>query len=135
MTSQTDLDLRVTDFELGWLIGILEGEGTFIYSPKQTHRVTVSMGDEDTIDRVIDIMSRLINAYVAKGQIEPRRIEYSVMYTANISGERARTLMRHVVKHMSYRRRARIWQALNKYIRRPNLSLAELIEFIPKDVA
>lgn len=131
MGSQTDLDTRVTDFEVGWLIGILEGEGTFIYTPKQTHRVTISMADEDTINRVIDVMSRLLGGvYVAKGEIVPAKAEYSTMHTANISGERARTLMRYVVKHMSNRRRQRIWRALNKFVavRKVELNIAEMIK-------
>lgn len=132
MASQTDLDRRVTDFELGWLIGILEGEGTFIYNPKATHRVTVSMGDEDTINKVVDIMSRLIGDYVAKGELTPKKAEYSVMYTANVTGERARTLMKFVVKHMSNRRRTRIWQALNKFYPKGKLNVVELLSHIKR---
>lgn len=134
MASQLDLDpnRRVTDFELGWLIGILEGEGTFKYSRgKFTHGITVSMGDKDTILRVQDIMSRLLGARVALGEITPIKAEYSTMHTASVTGERARTLMRFVVKYMSYRRRQKIWQALNKFTPK-KIDLAEFMKSIGK---
>jgi hypothetical protein len=101
----------LSDFELGWLVGILEGEGHFgLYT---SHVVEVNMTDEDTICRIASMYERILGVSVDTMWI-PRKRGQEV-YSVRIYGERARTIMRLVVMHMSYRRRQKIWQCLNGY--------------------
>lgn len=113
MSSQTDLD----QFELGWLIGILEGEGYFGYE-RGTCRVIVGMSDEDTINRVALLFEKILGVDVNVIEEAQRqgRLDHAAMYRLNLTGQRARKIMRLVVRHMSFRRRQRIWQCLNGYV-------------------
>jgi len=112
----------LSDFELGWLVGLLEGEGHFgLYSSQV---IEVNMTDEDTIYKVVSIYERVLGVTVnvmfipkAKGQD---------VFCVRICGERARTIMRLVVSHMNYRRRQKIWQCLNGY-RQPKFDLVSLL--------
>lgn len=113
----------LSEFELGWLVGILEGEGYFGYE-RGTCRVIVGMTDEDTIHRVAGLLERVLNERVNIREEAPRpgRTEQQ-MYRISITGKKARQVMRHVVHHMSFRRRQKIWQALNGYTS-PNVKLS-----------
>jgi hypothetical protein len=99
--------------DVAWLIGILEGEGHFGY--QTTHRVIVEMTDEDTINRVANIIWSIVGGNRPNIGVHPvgKRGNYDRYYT-HVTGERARVLMRLVVPHMSERRRQQIWRALNK---------------------
>lgn len=110
MPSQLDL----CSFEFGWLIGILEGEGTFKYN-KATQSIAVGMKDEDTINRVASLFERILRKPINIREQMPAKDHHSLMFYVDLSGERARTMMRLVVRHMSYRRRQQIWRCLNKY--------------------
>lgn len=44
---------NISEFDLAWLIGILEGEGSFYANKKpQPPRVSVNMTDKDIIEKV-----------------------------------------------------------------------------------
>lgn len=103
---------ELSQFEAGWLIGILEGEGTFLMDNSQ--RVAVDMTDMDTIRRLAGLLSRLLDKPLDIQWIDNNR-GYSMVYRVSIHGENARTVMRLVVRYMSQRRRRRIWQCLNGY--------------------
>ena len=109
----------ITDFELGWLIGILEGEASFGYYG-HSQRVAVEMSDEDTITKLAVLFGRIIGSPVTIREFDrPHRVNsdnHSTMYRIQVTGNRARTIMRFVVSHMGTRRRARIWQSLNEYV-------------------
>jgi len=78
------------------------------------------MSDEDVIQKMAVIWYKVtgklppvdngrvsIDEQVAKGKKE--------VYTIEFYGNNARAIMRLIVRHMSYRRRQRIWQVLNGY--------------------
>lgn len=106
----------VSDFDFGWLVGVLEGEAYFGFNSK-TYRVDISMVDEDTICRCAKIMGELVGESLVVTSKMPSG-DRQELYNIVITGARAKRLMLIVVKYMRYRRRAQIWQALNKYNRK-----------------
>ena len=119
---------NLSQFELGWLVGILEGEGYFAYQGSSgTHRVCVNMTDEDTINQLAALYERILGCGVKvwhKEHPNPNNQDY---YMVEIYGERARIIMRLVVRHMSFRRRQRIWQSLNNY-KPEKINLVKLLD-------
>ena len=122
--------MSLSDYELGWLVGILEGEGSFALQ-NRTQNVTVEMCDEDTINRVAVLFERLTGTPIEIREVAPAKSHWSYSYKVVVYGENARTIMLYVVRHMMFRRRKRIWQSLNRYkpkkiklnLVRPNLKV------------
>lgn len=112
----------LSDFELGWLVGILEGEGSFGLHNSQV--IEVNMTDEDTIYKVASIYERVLGIAVNVTEIQKSRGKD--VYCVRIYGERARIIMRLVVTHMSYRRRQIIWQCLNGF-KPPKVDLIKIL--------
>jgi len=110
----------LSDFELGWLAGILEGEGCFDLSTNRTPRVRVSMTDEDIVLRVSILFTRITGCYhqvfvhTPKGQGE-RRKAHQQAYTVAAYGSNAVKVIKKTVKYMGARRRQRMWQTVNRY--------------------
>jgi len=50
--------MSLSQFDLAWLVGILEGEGSFRFT-NRTQRVTVNMTDEDIIYKIADIFQKI----------------------------------------------------------------------------
>lgn len=105
----------ISDYDLGWLVGLLEGEAHFGYY-SQTQRVVLRMTDEDTVLKCASLFEQITGQTCnvveeMKGHIENHQHTFLIL----IYGERARTIMELVVKRMSFRRRKKIHQALNKY--------------------
>lgn len=112
---------RVTDFELGWLVALLEGEGCFSYERSQ--RIQMVSTDEDVIVTYTSIIQKItgkeINIrYTPRGRDKPQ-------YNSSIHGTNARVVMHLIVEHMHSRRRAKIWQVLNGFKDTKKMTLAE----------
>lgn len=45
---------KMTDFQLGWLVGIVEGEGSIMWTGKHQPIVKIAMTDLDVLERVRD---------------------------------------------------------------------------------
>ena len=96
--------IRLSRLDLGWLVGILEGEGCFHiptgnrYSP----RVSVRMCDKDIVERA----HRLTGA--TSSVVRVTRTPRKPAYDLNVTGPRAVALMRIVLPHMGKRRGAKI---------------------------
>lgn len=108
--------MELTQFEVGWLTGLLEGEGHFRYTTK-TQRITLNSTDEDVIYRAAALFDRVTgkacNITVKDmGKYNPNAKE---QYYIQLYGESARLIMRLVLPHLCYRRRQRVWQCLNCY--------------------
>jgi len=101
--------------DIAWLVGILEGEGTFGYYAR-TQRMRINMVDGDVIGRVADIVGHIIGArppiHMAQRENKSNRQE---QYSVTLSGGSARTIMEIIVPYMSERRRQQIWRSLNRY--------------------
>lgn len=102
---------ELSHFELGWLVGILEGEGHFGLYTSQV--IEVNMTDEDTIYKVAGLFEKILESSV--NVIEIYKPNGRDVFCARIYGERARKVMKLVVPYMSYRRRQMIWRCLNKF--------------------
>jgi len=105
---------ELSGFELGWLVGILEGEAYFGYC-SQTQIIQVQMCDEDVVNKVAALFERITNSSIRVTEYD-RGGTAQIAYKVHVSGERARAIMRLVVRHMNYRRRQKIWQALNGFV-------------------
>jgi hypothetical protein len=73
------------------------------------------MTDEDIMNRVALLFEKIAGKEFevrTKGRSDEK---YYPAYSVEASGESARKIMRTIVRHMGYRRRRRIWQALNGY--------------------
>jgi hypothetical protein len=113
---QLDISLGpISDLEIGWLVGLLEGEGNFRYDGK-TQRIQLKTTDEDIIYKYVDLIKRLtrqelhINRYA-----DMKNRNYKEYYQSVIMGNKARAIMKLVVCYMGKRRRQQIWQALNEF--------------------
>jgi hypothetical protein len=98
--------------EFYWLVGLLEGEGSFMKPPPSSPnapRISINMTDEDVIARVAVIFKRKYQF------IKSRNINHKDSYRVTLSGKRAIEFMiacRHI---MSKRRQRQIDEALSKY--------------------
>src|SRR6267378_435985 len=107
--------MMLTQFELGWLAGLLEGEGNFGYY-SGTQCVNLRMVDEDSMHRAAIVLTELIGTKVVVRAIEPNYgTTRQTVYYLQLYGERARIAMRALVPFMSKRRRQQIWRGLNAY--------------------
>lgn len=106
---------KPTDFELGWLIGLLEGEGHFSYAG--TQQLVVGMTDEDTIHKLKNLCEKVLKLDKPIHLITTHtgRNQDLTMFSIRLYGAKARAIMRLIVRYMSNRRRVAIWQALNKF--------------------
>lgn len=97
----------MTEIELAWLAGLLEGEGCFSYrADRGVPTVEVKMVDLDVINRVAVLVRRKVTP------IPARREGWQVQYRVKIHGEPARELMRALLPYMGERRTARITELL-----------------------
>lgn len=124
----------LSDYEMGWLVGILEGEGHFGIlrsSVGQTQRVAVKMCDEDVVNRVAVFFERLTgNTFDVRLKIDKQHPDWSDQYEIYAGGENARTIMKAVVKYMGVRRRRKIYQSLNGHVQKKvkvNIDISKLI--------
>lgn len=101
----------MTDAELHWLAGLLEGEGCFTpwVSPttkKATARLSISMVDEDVISRVAVLLNR---TYYKKTRSADREQQ---QYRVEIKGKKAVEIMEILLPLMGQRRQARMRQTI-----------------------
>ena len=93
-----------------WLVGLLEGEGSFIKGPPSrpySPIVQIQMTDRDVIARAAELMGTYVYhcKYKAKAH-------HKTTYRAFLIGERAVQLMRRIQPHMGERRQQQIEAAL-----------------------
>lgn len=105
----------MNDFDLGWLVGLLEGEGCFMWHPAGRLKIQVSMGDRDVVERAAALMALdgAPNAVYAEPP-RPGREHHSTMYRTHIRGRRARELGRLLLPHLGERRRERLAELLGR---------------------
>jgi hypothetical protein len=106
---------ELSDFDRGWVVGILEGEGSFVKtdrSSKGAVRLQCKMTDFDTMQRLADLLgANLLGPYANNCETvsgEPRK----PFWAMQISGKRSHSLIRHIAPFLSERRRARIIELL-----------------------
>ena len=100
----------MTTLELGWLVGILEGEGCFFYERSQA--IAMMSTDIDVMETYIGIVTKIIGVEPSM-QCQQMPDNKKDRFYSKIHGENARKILHVIVPHMHFRRRARIWQLLN----------------------
>lgn len=98
----------MTEIELAWLAGLLEGEGWFGIdrTGKGRPAIKVNMTDQDVIERVADLLGGI------KVGIQPAQGNWKTQYVVRLKGERAASLMRTLQPLMGARRAERIREVL-----------------------
>lgn len=100
---------RIDSNDFHWLVGILEGEGTFGVAPPSAPGipfVRVCMTDRDVVDRVAGLWGR------AMITLPPKRDGHKVAYATAIKGSPSVVLMDLARPHMGRRRREQIDRAV-----------------------
>jgi hypothetical protein len=121
----------LSDLELGWLVGILEGEGCFTFDG--CPRIQIQMTDEDVIKRIAELFELIIGKTINIHERDTQHINKNrqVVHAIRVNGDSARMVMLTVVRHMGYRRRQRIWQCLNGYkVKHTNLKAADILQLV-----
>jgi len=99
---------RLTERELGWVAGLLEGEGSFDRTNRSKKaslrniRITCSMTDRDVLQR----LCRIVGAGTVRGPYANRNNK--PMYTVAIIGASAYDLMKQIEPEMGQRRATKI---------------------------
>ena len=100
-----------------WLVGILEGEGSFFpASPSQTQssvRLEFKMVDEDVMSRVATLLgTKLSGPTKAYSQNTPQATR---TWRIQIAGSKAVAIMHMIYAYMGQRRQAQIDKTLDRY--------------------
>jgi hypothetical protein len=102
----------ISDVDLHWLAGLLEGEGTFLAGPPSSPRcpaIQFWMTDRDVVERAAAMLDSGVMV------VAPRRAHWKVAYAVRLRGPRAVVWMRRLRKLMGTRRRAQIDRAIASY--------------------
>ena len=110
------MDARMTENEIAWLAGLLEGEGSFGNYSKITKvdlRLQLAMGDIDVVKRAADIVGGSpIYTYDRKGQ-KGFRDHHKPQHKITLRGYKAARVMEAILPYMGERRSAKIIELLN----------------------
>ena len=101
------------DKDFFWLVGFLEGEGSFCHGPPScigSPSVSAATTDEDIIKKV----SLLFGRRYHKANVKEKSY-YKDAYNCYIRGRPAIELMKKLKDHMSARRRKRIEEIIERY--------------------
>ncbi len=104
----------MTDIDLGWLAGILEGEGSFMAGPPASPNRTILSAittDYDVAERVAAFLGTHTTSYRT-----PEQPHYKQAYVVRITGARARAWMDKLRPLMGARRQAAIDRAIQSFV-------------------
>lgn len=108
----------MTEIEIAWLAGLLEGEGNFEVVPARPHinrpievRVNLSMTDRDVVERV----AKLVEATSSIRKQGRNNNKHKPIYILSIKGYRAIRVMSSILPFMMSRRSARIQHAIEAW--------------------
>jgi hypothetical protein len=108
----------MTEAELAWLTGYLEGEGSFLCGTTKKGSRSISVFVKSTDEDVIRKVQSLTGAHVC-GPYQNTGLGKKVCWYLRLSGDRGATLMRGLLLHMGRRRAAQINDALAQWNARP----------------
>jgi|SRR5882672_4427614 len=117
----------MNELEIGWLAGLLEGEGYFAYG-KVTQIVTLEMCDDDIVNKAAILIAKITGNVPEVSCRKRKEKNRNYTYQFTLTGRNARATMKSLVRYMGYRRRAQIWQALNGYkTKKHEIDLLEML--------
>lgn len=99
-------------FDLGWAIGLLEGEGCFHSTNSPGVRIT--MTDEDALVKIAKILGGKVD-----GPYPPRTHQRKATWNWVVYGDPAIEIMRKIHPHMGIRRQSQIDKVLTWAASRP----------------
>ena len=102
----------ISERDLCWLAGLIEGEGTFLAGPPSAPRtpaIQVSMVDRDVVERAGSLLEGSVQV------VRSRRANWRTAYCVRIRGIRAVLWMRRLRPLMGTRRQKQIDRALAGY--------------------
>jgi len=100
---------KISDLDLMWLAGLLEGEGCFDNTSNGVPRIRLRMADPDVVDRAAMIVGLSIDKVK---ETSPRGVGKLVTYDIAIHGTPAIQLMQLLYLQMGGRRRDKITEIL-----------------------
>lgn len=103
---------NITEKEFYWLVGLLEGEGSFMKgSPSKPNnpKITIEMTDRDIVEKVAKIFNR------ACTPIKARKVKWKQTFSTKLTGKRAIDLMVEMKPFLSNRRQEQINNCINSY--------------------
>ncbi len=103
----------MTDLELAWLAGLLEGEGCFD-SHRNQPRIRLKMSDPDTIIRAATLMGAAWHPD-RRSHETAARTGHRPLYVTALTGVRAIALMTLLLPHLSARRTQRVTSILTAW--------------------
>jgi hypothetical protein len=104
---------QLTEFELGWLVGLIEGDGTLTFDGKNAV-VALKITDLDTAQRFARLLRTTVSGpYHYEGQ----QLGPKPYYMTKIAGKRAREFMASAAPHFSVRRQAQIIEIIGDQMR------------------
>lgn len=112
------MGIKLTELELAWLAGLLEGEGSFVPPPPSDPnrpRISIEMTDRDIVRRVATMFEL---AYVQSRRYETK-VNWKQSFCVILRGQRAVSLMKRLYPYMGERRKKRINEIISSYIEKP----------------
>ena len=106
----------MTKLQLIWLSGLLEGEGSFVYT--NTPQLAIQSTDKDIVERVCKLFGKntnIVNSY------DPNKYKHKLgvwrkrVYYIAVHGYRAAEIMRKIYRYMGKRRRIKIKEILDLF--------------------
>lgn len=122
---------KISEIELAWLAGLLEGEGSFCKAPPSESnrpRISLQMTDKDVVEKVAKMFGV---AYMY-----PRRhvgTTWKQCFQVVLRGKRAIELMKHLYPYMGERRKSRIDEVIASYTEKP-ADIAKLTNEAVRDI-
>lgn len=101
--------LNLSPLDLGWLAGLLEGEGSFTWRSGRTPKVGITMTDLDVLERV----QHLLGGHI--WEATPKEAHHKKAWIWYVHGSPAVAVMHLVAPHMGTRRSQRIASVLATY--------------------
>jgi hypothetical protein len=103
----------ITDLQVAWLAGLLEGEGSFMICDRtrsvSSPKIVVSMTDRDVIEHVANLFGRAVYTM-------PTRQGYKQQWRVQVDGFAAASWMARLRSFMGDRRTAKIDEVLGGYL-------------------
>lgn len=106
----------LTQREIGWVAGIVEGEGNIAITNDKTPVVAIKMCDKDVIEKLAKLfkMDRIVT-------IAPRDKNHRMQYQILLSGKKAAGWLYTIYSLMGHRRKAKIIEVMSKWILTRNM--------------
>jgi hypothetical protein len=105
--------MHLSTLQIGWIAGILEGEGSFgLTNNKTTPCIWLGMTDKDTVEKLRDLIDPSQDISISE---DNRKDTYKPVYRLTLNNKRAVGWMMTIYSLMSERRKAKIRECLTAW--------------------